>query len=391
MVVDEGQLAAATTTLLDRVDAARVALVVNDDNDARRAGLERSLVRVVRERRREDVVSPAMVRARLGTLVEAQLTERARDPAGLAADHLLLVELLAADGGAVAQLRLVVAATGAVVGTEKVPVTGTTTATTAKAGDLQRAAEDMADAFAEAVEGAGIDIAAWQVAVPAATATGGALTAHLDRHVAAELSLALRERGFLVVERRQIAAAMNQLALAQLTSTEDAGALGKVLGAQGLVLAQVAEDGASFQMTARLVGVETGAVLGASAATVAREGVVGLSSVETRTPIDSGLRSLAVPGWGQVENGEVGKAVFFGVGSYGALATTAALGVASVVTVNAYNNVSTSKTVSAAEATAQAVALRQQANTLLTATAIAGGVTAVVWAFNVVDAFANGD
>lgn len=376
---------------MDRVDAARVALVVDDDNDARRAGLERSLVRVVRERRREDVVSPAMVRARIGALVEAQLAERARDPAGVAADHLLLVELLAVDGGAVAQVRLVVTATGAVVGTEQVPVAGTTTATTAKAGDLQRAAEDMADAFAEAVEGAGIDIAAWQVAVPAASATGAALNAHLDRHVAAELSLALRERGFLVVERRQIAAAMNQLALAQLTSTEDAGALGKVLGAQGLVLAQVAEDGTAFQVTARLVGVETGAVLSASAATVAREGVVGLSAVETRTPIDSGLRSLAVPGWGQVENGDVGKAVFFGVGCYGALATTAALGVASVVTVNAYNNVGTSKSVSAAEATAQAVALRQQANTLLTATAIAGGVTAVVWAFNVVDAFANGD
>ncbi len=384
-------MAAATAALLDRVDAARVALVVDDSDAARRAGLERSLVRVVRERRREDVVSPTMVRARLGVVAQAQLADRARESAGLAADHLLLVEVLSVDGAAVAQLRLVVTQTGAVIGTQQLPVSGTTTTTTAHAADLQRAAEDMADACAEAVEGKGLEIAAWQVAVPKATSTGAAQTAKLDRQVAAEMTRALRDRGFLVVERRQIDAAMGQLALAQLSSTDDAGALGKVLGAQGLVLVQVAEAGTSFEVTARLVGVETATVLTATSATIARDGVVGLNDVETRTPLESGLRSLVVPGWGQVENGQAAKGVLYAAGSYGALATTAGLGVATLLTRRAYDAVKANDDLSAADAGPKAVALREQANTLLVATAVAGGVTVVVWAFNVADAFANGD
>jgi len=391
IVVDEGLLLERLGGLFDKADVARVVVVVDDTDERRRRSLERSLVRVMRDRRREDVVTPALVRARLGAAAASQLDDTGVADTAFAADHVLVAAVVSEGGRAVLALRLIVSATGAVVGTARVDVDGAAAASTASVQDIRAAAADIADVVAEAVEGTGAEVKTQRIAVPPAAAEGAALTARLDRFVATELTAALRARGFLVVERAALQTAMGQLSLAQLTGTDDAGALGKVLGAQSLLLAQVAEAGTSFVVTARLLDVETGVVLTASSASIRRDDVVALADVETRTPAEAAIRSAVVPGWGQAENGDGGKAVLFGVATYGALATTIGLGVLTGLTAAEYRALAPSEQLAADKVAERAVALREQANGLAVATAVAGGVTAVVWALNVTDALVSGD
>ena len=82
-VVDEGALLEACGALLvSAVEPARVAIVVVDALEVRRTAIERSLVRVMRDRAREDIVTPALVRARLGDA--AQDLQRSGSAATLA-------------------------------------------------------------------------------------------------------------------------------------------------------------------------------------------------------------------------------------------------------------------------------------------------------------------
>lgn len=399
IVVDEGLMLDSLGGLLDKADAIRVVIVVADSDDVRRVSIERSLVRVARDRQREEIVTPSLVRARLGAAAAAQLTGSSGvADSAFAADHVLIGDVVSEGGKAVLALRLIVSATGAVVGTARADVDGAATASSANAqdiraaaADIRAAAADIADVVAEDIEGTGADIKTVRIAVPPATAQGAALQARLDRFVAAELTNALRDRGFLVVEREQLSTAMGQLSLAQMTGTDDAGAIGKLLGAQAMLLSQVVEDGKSFVVSVRLLNVETGVVLGASQASIRRDGVVALADVETRTPAEAAVRSALAPGWGQAYNGDGGKAVLFGVTTYTALAATIGLGVATGLTRAAYLQLAPSLDLSAEKISAQAVTLREQANLLAAATAIVGGVTAVAWALNVTDALVSSD
>lgn len=396
-MVDEGVLLEAINTLLNKAnEPARVAIVLEEasdpDDKIRRQSLERSLVRAARDRRREDIVTPTLVRARLGANAAVALSGGdAGDVGGLAADHVLLGSIQSDAGKARLALKLVVSATGAVVGSTTVPVEGTAKASTARAQDVDVAAADLADAVAQWVEQTGVDVRSHRVAVPPAQATGAAKEARLDRFVPQAITGALRDRGFLVAERTQVAEAMNQLALAEMTDSTDAGPLGELLGAQSLLLVQVAEAADVFLVTTRLVGVETGTVLGATSSTLKRDNVVNLAAVETRTPGEAAVRSAIAPGWGQAYNGEGAKAVVFGVTTYGALLTTVGLGVGAGLSFASYNAVDIKDGVDATQAQQQALDLRAQTNTLITATAISGAVTAAVWSLGIADALVSGD
>jgi hypothetical protein len=385
--VDEGVLLDALNGLLDKgKEPARVALYVDDSDPVRRRSLERALVRALRDRRREDVVTPALVKATLDAAAEHQL--KGGDGAvgrSLTADHVIVASVSTASGGAVLQLKLRFTETGAVLGTAATAVDGDAQPSTARALDVRPAAADLVDVLAEGVEGRGVDVKAHRVAVPPAVATGAAKEARLDRFVQSELSAALRERGFLVVERAQLSTAMDQLAIQELTGTDHVADLGALLGAQSLALAQVTEAGATFVVTARLVAVDSGEVLAASSATIGRDDVVSLAAVETRTPGEAAVQSALAPGWGQAGNGDGVKAVLFGVATYGSLVATVGLGVGAGASWAAYNGVNADG-ISPEEAGAKAVSLRNQTNGLLTATAVAGAVTASVWSLNVVDA-----
>ncbi len=392
--VDEGVLLDALNLLLEKaVEPARIAVIVDDSDPRRRLSLERGLVRALRDRRREDIVTPSLVKASLDEAAERQLQGGdGKAAASLAADHVITAELQNQGGTPLLQLKLLSTQSGAVLGTGSVvvdrDVDSAGPATTARALDVRTAAADIADVIAEAVEGRGVDVKSHRIAVPPAVASGAAKEARLDRFLQSELTAALRDRGFLVVERAQLGAAMDQLAIQELTGADQArvSALGKVLGAQSLALAQVQDAGTTFLITTRVVAVDTGEVMGAASATIGRDDVVSLAAVETRTPGEAAVRSAIAPGWGQAFNGDGVKAVLFGVGTYGSLAATLGLGIGAGASWAAYNGVTRDDDTSPEEAGLQAVSLRNQTNGLFTATAVAGAVTASVWSLNVVDA-----
>jgi hypothetical protein len=390
-VVDDGALLEAVALLLAHADEpARVALLVDDADPARQRSLERALVRVLRDRRREEVVTPALVRARIADATRAATDDKAATAgvgAGLAADHVLIGDVVDSAGAATLQLRLFSTARGAVVATEKVALSPSSSpSSTARALAVGVAADEMADVVAEAVEATGVAARSHRIGVPPVVVDGVAREARLDRFLQGELTRALQARGFLVVERAALQAGMDQLALQELSGTEGVAELGALLGAQSLLLAQAAEAGDHFVVTARVVAVDNARVLGAVSASVPREGVVSLAAVETRTPAEAALRSAVAPGWGQAYNGEGVKAVLFGVTTYGALLGTVGLGAGALASWSAYEAVGTGGGVSATEAQQQAVALRQQTNALLTTTAVAGGLTAAAWSLGIADA-----
>ena len=386
--IDEGVLLHALNGLLAHaIEPGRVAVIVDDKNASRLLSLERSLVRAMRDRRREEVVTPAMVKAALDASAEAQLFGGNPAPAtALAADHIITASVLDEGGKAVLRLQLLYTQTAAVLATDSVDIAGAAQASSARTLDVRTAAAYLADVIAEGVEDRGINIKSHRIAVPPAQATGAAKEARLDRFVQSEMTSALRARGFLVVERARLGAAMDQMALQELSGTERVAELGQLLGAQSLLLAQVAEAGTTFIISVRAVAVATGDVWGAGSATVVRDDVVAISALETRTPVESAVRSAIAPGWGQAFNGEGVKAVFLGVATYSAFATTLALGVGAGVSWASYNGVTTKNGLSAEAASALTVTLRNQTNGLLTASAVAGAVTASVWSLNVIDA-----
>jgi hypothetical protein len=382
--VDEGELLAALQVLSRTArEPARIAVVVDDADTARRTSIERALVRALREQQAADIVTPALVRARLG----AQAAEPGSlAAAGFAADHVLVAAVAQASGPAVLQLKLLSTARGEVVGNASVALAVDGGGSTVRARSADVACADLADVFAEAVEGRGVAVVEHRIGVVPVQATGAAKEAQVDRFLQNALASALRARGFLVVERAELGRAMEQLSLAELTGTEDAGALGQMLGAQSLVVASVSDAGDHFVVNARVVGVEGGDVLGAASASLVREGVVSMAAVETRSPAQAALQSAVAPGWGQAYNGEGTKAVIFGVSTYGALLGTVTLAGSALWSWREYDAVRPGDGVSAEQARVKAVALREQTNTLWSTTAIAGAVTASLWSFGIADA-----
>lgn len=384
--VDEGVALDSLNVLLQHGrEAARIALYIDDADAGRRVSLERTLLRALRDRRREDIVSPSLVKATLSATALSSLKGGDGVVPGLAADHVIVGVVSESSSGATLNLRLLFTQTGEVLSTGALALTASQRASTASARDVRTVASDIADVIAESVEARGVDVRQHRLAVTPANAAGAAKEARLDRFVQTELSAALRRRGFLVVERAQIAATLDQLAVQELGS-ERVAEVGKMLGAQSLVLSGVTDAGASFILTSRAVAVDSGDVLGAASALIGRDDVVSLAAVETRTPGEAAVRSAIAPGWGQAFNGDGVKAVLFGVGTYTSLAVTAGLGAGSAASWLAYTGFTATEGDSPEVTGQKAVALRNQTNGLLTATAVAGAVSASVWGMGVVDA-----
>lgn len=389
VAIDEGAVVDAVEEVLARGrDAVRLALPpVKDDDEARRKAVELALVRAVRDRRREDVVTPALLRARLRAQAEAQAREISPEELRpFAADHILLASVHDQGGEAVLSLKLLFTETGELLG-EATARLGAGEATTATAAGVRSATDTLVEQMAFAVEATGVEVRTHRTAVAQLKAEGAAAEARLDRFVQAELLRALRRRGFLVVERAELAAAADQLALGQVLDEQGAPQIGKMLGAQSLVVGTVAEAGAVFLVTVRVVSTETGAVLGAASAQLPRDDVVTMASVETRTPLEAALRSVVAPGWGQAYNGQGAKAFAFGAAGYGALATTAGLWIGGAAAQAHYNDVAFFEKLPAEERGPAVLEARALADGLYLSAAVAGGVTATVWAIGIADAF----
>lgn len=389
---DEGAVAQAVEELMIHgQDAVRVAVPPLDDHDAlRRGALERALVRALLARRREEVVTPATLRARLraqGEAQERQLT--AEELRALSCDHLLLGAVVDEGGEAVLYLQLVLTERSEVLGEAKARLGLPGSDTSARAPGVRAAVEEVVEQVAVAVESHGDDVRTERLAVGLPRADGPAEQARLDRFVQTELSRALRERGFLVVERARLAASLDQLAVAQALDEDDGVKVGRLLGADAMVVSAIAEAGAVFRLDVRVVDVESGAVLGAGSAPMPRDDVVARAAVETRTPLEAGARSLVAPGWGQAYNGDGTKALVFGLSGYGGLVTTAALAVGTAATSFAYDAVEPGPELTPAESAARARALFELRNVLLFSTAVAGAATTMLWGGGVVDALVS--
>ncbi|MCC7070179.1 MAG: hypothetical protein IT383_02585 [Deltaproteobacteria bacterium] len=390
--LDEGPLVDAVDEVLRRArDPVRLALPgVADADGVRRAALELALVRAVLARRREQVVTPATLRARLNAAAEAQALELpAAELGALSCDHVLRGTVLDQGGRAVLHLTLVHVETGEVLGEADAALASAGVATSAPASAVRRGVERVVEELAAAVEARGLDVRTQRVAVAAPRADGAAAAARLDRFVQAELSATMAERGFLVVERAALAAALDQLAVATALDEGSGPKVGKLLGADAILVGAISEAGALFLLDARLIDVERGLVLGAGSARLPRAGVVARADVETRTPLEAAARSLVAPGWGQAYNGDDAKALVFGVGGYGALVATVALAAGSIATSYAYDAVRPGSNLDAAQAAERTRALYAWRGALVAATAVAGGVTTVLWGGGIVDALVS--
>lgn len=386
-VVDEVMARAA--------DPVRVAVPPVVDSDEERAhALQLRLVRALVDRGREEVVTPAMVQRVLGAAAAASLDDGdAGALRALSADHVLFAEVLDAAGQVRLQLKLLHVESGGVLAESSALLDAEAVKTSARAKTVRKGVDLAVDQLAAVLAKLPGDVRYQRVAIAPLEAQGEAVTSsRVDRFVQAELGDGLRQRGYLVVERTQLAGAMEQLALGAQLGENNAPELGKMLDAQAIVLGSVSEAGDAFVLSLRAVGTEGGAVLGAADAQLPREGVITLASdaVETRTAAEAFFRSAVAPGWGQFYNRQSVKGIAFGLATYGAALTTIGLGVGAGVMAGLYDSYTPADGTPPAQAGQQAKDLRTQANVLFTTTAIAGGITAALWGAGAADALLDG-
>ena len=390
LALDEGPLVDALDAVLaGKDDVVRLALPPIDDADApRRARLERALVRAVRERRREEIVTPALLRAQLRAQADAQLRAiEIEELKPYAADHVLLATVVTEGSNVALRLRLVRAETGEVRGEASAPIATTDAASSASAATVRAATDDLAEQIAYALEERGAVLTTHHIAVPPLEAAeGAAKESRLDRFVQGELVRALARRGLLVIERERLAAAIDQAVLGQQLGEQDAPQVGKLAGADSLVLGQVADAGTAFVVNARVVDVSTGQVLGAASARLPREDVVARADVETRTPSEAAFRSAVAPGWGQAYNGQGAKSVVFALGAYGGALSAVGLGVGSFLAWRSYTELEPGKD---GVTQADIPARLDLANGLLAGAGIAAGVAVITWGAGIVDALVS--
>ncbi len=190
----------------------------------------------------------------------------------------------------------------------------------------------------------------------------------------------------IIIERGQIEQVLEELKLSMLglTESDNAEKVGKLLGAEAMIVGSVAEIGDKFAVTARHVNVGTGKVAFAKEVQVPQAGTIALSSkyVVTRTRGDALFRSLLVPGWGQLYNQQDVKGYAFTGVTLGLIGGGVFLRMASQGTYdNEYMNATNPD--DATKFHDQATSEREQSNLLF---AIAGGV----WVVNILDAYISG-
>jgi TolB-like protein len=125
--------------------------------------------------------------------------------------------------------------------------------------------------------------------------------------VSAQLSTFLkRDHGFFLLERERLADVLKEMEMSMtgLTDPQNAAKLGKMAGAQAIVVGSISVAGADFVVNARVISAEKAAVLVAESMNVPRAGMVALSeeSVVLRTKSGAVFRSTLIPGWGQFYN-----------------------------------------------------------------------------------------
>jgi len=210
--------------------------------------------------------------------------------------------------------------------------------------------------------------------------------------VTAEIATNLqRDHGLLLVERTKLSEVLGELKLQQSLGVDaaQAGRIGEMADAQGLVLGTVAEAGDRFLVNARIVSTLTGETLAAESQSVAAAGMISLASdaVVLRSRSGAVFRSLLVPGFGQFYNRQTAKGWLVIGTEVAALGSALAFHLAGDRTYSEYQEVSrASGTSPSAEAERLYDSARSRYRTRDWLLVAAGAV----WVANVADAYLSG-
>lgn len=208
-----------------------------------------------------------------------------------------------------------------------------------------------------------------------------------------------RDHRINLVERGRVGVILQEQSF-QATGAVDpakAAEVGKLLGARGLVVGEVTDTGDAFRISARVLDMETAAVLGAAESTLPKEELIAFSAdaVVLRSKSAAFFRSAVAPGWGQLYNREPVKAGIVG-GAVGVLAlSTGVLATTALLTHNAYTTFTPEKLPPGTSATrdnvsSTVVGLRESANVQYTVAGVLLGLTATAWLVGALDAYISG-
>ncbi len=192
-----------------------------------------------------------------------------------------------------------------------------------------------------------------------------------------------REPQIMQVERSRLNAVITELQRSERGELSPNGAVsvGKLLGANNVVLGSIAVTGPDYMITARVVDSESGRVVTAADQIFPQQGMVALSEdmVEIKTKVGAAIRSAVLPGWGQIYNGDTGRGIVY-AGTFIGMAVgaigSAAMGVAAE---NEYN-----------EKTEDVVSERNVANEHYKRVNYLLAGMGAVWAIAIADAYMTG-
>lgn len=235
--------------------------------------------------------------------------------AALGADALVVGSIERSGEGHRAVARVLAAPTGEVLASASVVFGEGSTRAEARSLDaqLRRLADKLAIGMGE-LPG---ELRYQHVAVLPFESVGPRATAQqLGVVVSSEVATALRrDHGVLMVERARLNALLDEMALGQtgLVDTDKATLVGRLLGAQSLVLGTVADAGDRYLVDARVVATSDGRVHVAESQPLPAADLVALSNdaVVLRSRSGAVFRSVLLPGWGQFYNREPIKAAVF--------------------------------------------------------------------------------
>jgi TolB-like protein len=208
----------------------------------------------------------------------------------------------------------------------------------------------------------------------------------------------VRDHHLPLIERAQLGAVMNELALQQSGAIDDAQVLqvGKLAGARALVVGRVSDVGADFLVSVRAIDADNGTVIVADEVKLPKAELLAFSADAVVLKSRSGamFRSMVLPGWGQSYNGDDAKGVVLGT-------LTVGLGLGTIVAgaLGAYTGFvvyptaqldSAAKDLNAADKGAFVKGVRASADAQLTAAAVLGAATAIAWVVTVADAWVTG-
>ncbi len=130
-----------------------------------------------------------------------------------------------------------------------------------------------------------------------------------------------RNPRIIQVERDRLDSVISELQRSERGELSQDGAVsvGKLLGANNIVLGSVASSGSDYLITARVVDSESGRVVTAADQIFPKAGMVAISAdvVEVKSKLGAATRSAVLPGWGQVYNGDVGRGLVYGATFFG--------------------------------------------------------------------------